>query len=155
MDYETVKELFGKGDGDASVMALSTAARDASFGWRELLDVLETTFRHYHRPNDRVEIKWGSFVRNFGGTPPTLYHSDYVFRNLYRMMFMSDFWDDAIMTPEFIEGLAALAERAKSGNSSLDQFRRKYWNKDAMDLTEKLLEFKDKLAEKVMLASGI
>lgn len=79
------------------------------------------------------------------------YKSDIILRNLHRVMFSSPYWDSFVMTPEFIEGFSEIEAGAKA-MSRADMKKSKYMT---LELHEALAEFKDKLAEKARLASGM
>jgi hypothetical protein len=83
----------------------------------------------------------------------TYFSSDVISRNLYRIMFLSSEWDSEILfQPDFIEDFCSFVSeqepRREGYGPGSAPFNR------ALDLYEMLLEFKDKLVDKVRTASG-
>lgn len=155
-DWQEIKDALGQGDEEPEVLGLKLAARGWRLDSKGVLEALETTAAHCGARDDCREFKWGMFVKAYGGSRPfpMFYHSGYVFRNLCRLMFRTSLLDDAVLAPEFIDGLAALAERAKAASLPGRQIGGLSWDMKKLDLVEIVLEFQDRLAEKARTYSG-
>ena len=166
MDKDRVISLFGNEDFSPSALAFTVHATEAvDASW--ILDVFETACALFRTHGDFREYliktrNLAAFRQALMNDGKGLHYTDAIFRNIYRLMFESDVWDEYILTPAFIEGLAGLVEKYKKKSGaemaelrSAGQFTRISTEaRRLIDLLEILEEFKGKLAEKTLLASG-
>lgn len=173
MRWEKIVQVFGQGDTDAATTVIRLAAECPSFGMRDFFFVIDevvrmrgteldvnpsyrevlSSSRQVGKPMYGISATLSSFRKMCESG--TYYVSDIVFRNLCRVLFDTDAWDDdVIFKPEFSEELAGrVAEMKKriSGPSGLGpEPVLKY-----LDMFKKLSEFMEKATEKIQARSGI
>lgn len=161
MEWADAISLFGTDDREAPETALKVSVACPRFGARDLLEVFRLVAANYRKRADVSDSPW--VIPAAPGNGRSLaamlkmmqdriwYRSDVILRNLHRVMFSSPYWDFFVMTPEFIEGFSEIEAEAKQ-RSRADVKKSKF---QSLDLHEALAEFKDKLAEKARLASGM
>lgn len=161
MAYAEMVDLFGIEDKLPSEMLFRLSVFRPRFGPADLLDVFRATAVEFRGKNDvspaaRVSsfsspasVKAASMFAN-----KTYFSSDIIFRNLYRIMFLSSEWDSEILfQPDFIKDFCDFVSELKPRREGYDPGSAPFDSR-ALDLYETLLEFKDKLIDKVKTASG-
>jgi len=173
MRWEEIVKVFGQDDTDAATTVIRLAAECPSFGMRDFFSVIDEAVRirgtaldvnpsyreallgsrQVGKPAHGISAALSSFRRLYESG--TYYVSDIVFRNLYRVLFDTDAWDDDVLfRPEFAEELADRVAEVKkriSGSSKRDsEHVSKY-----LDMFETLSEFMEKATEKIQVRSGI
>lgn len=173
MRWEEIVQVFGQDDTDAATTVIRLAAECPSFGLRDFFSVIDEVVRmrgtaldvnssyrevllgsrQVGKPAHGIGAALSSFRKMYESG--TYYVSDIVFRNLYRVLFDTDAWDnDVLFKPEFAEELAgrvAEMEKRISGQSRPGpEPVSKY-----LDMFEKLSEFMEKATEKIRVRSGI
>jgi hypothetical protein len=156
MTYAEAVKLFGIEDRLPSEILLRLYVFCQRFGPNELLGVFRMLAEEFRGKNDvssgaRCHLTSANLALMIANK--TYFSSDVISRNLYRIMFLSSEWDSEILfQPDFIEDFCHFVSeqepRREGYGPGSAPFNR------ALDLYEMLLEFKDKLVDKVKMASG-
>ena len=160
MAYAEMVDLFGIEDRLPPEMLFRLSVFRPRFGPADLLDVFRAIAAEFRGKNDvspaarvssfssQASAKAASLFAN-----KTYFSSDIIFRNLYRIMFLSSEWDSEILfQPDFIGDFCRFVDEMEPSRENYGPGSAPF--NRALDLYETLLEFKDKLIDKVKTASG-
>lgn len=180
-DWDSVVDVFGGNaedeDEDVSVLLLRLSATRPEFRREDLQEVLGIVFDNYRGKADRIfdprkycqaGKSWSQLasIISAGAAVYASYKSERVLRSLFRVAFETSEWDAIILTPEFIEwtesafvGVKGQVKRWKpidpdDNSAGLNDRGRVCTKQTLLDLFEVVAEFRDRLIEKAMLASG-
>ena len=169
MTYSDAVDLLGTEDKLPPEILFRLSVFCPRFGPDELLGVFRMMAEEFRGKNDvnpaarsrmsrspwSIGVNGGFLSRESAMIAnKTYFSSDIISRNLYRIMFLSSKWDSEILfQPDFVEDFCRfVSEREPRRENYLPgeaPFNR------ALDLYEMLLEFKDKLIDKVKTAAGV
>lgn len=182
MNYREIIDRFGIEDQSPSELLLKLTVDWPDFSWRDLISILTEVYDHFHAKDDvrgrdslSASAQVGKTMQSLMASLQSLqsdlssgtyYQSDIIIRNLFRVLFETNTWDqDIIQNADFFEAYSKLCTQIDEDTHEYLKMKRlglshqygiafRLKGNDPLNARETYLELKDKLIEKIKLLSG-